>query len=232
MPKDVSSYRDVQSRARRVLADIPEHIGPHSTELSISGKCAELLRERGIVDTWYYDAPAFVLLGSRSCLSISGREYEPAHEPVGQRNLVTIDLSPALGSACGDVARSFAVEGGVASTQPREEEFRLGFEAERSLHGSFRQYARPEATFAELFELMTSEIASLGFENLDFMGNVGHSIGEGREGRSYFAKGHRARLKDVEYFTFEPHIRLRNGAWGFKHENIYYFDANGIITEL
>jgi hypothetical protein len=33
-------------------------------------------------------------------------------------------------------------------------------------------------------------------------------------------------------FTFEPHISQHGGRWGFKHENIYYFDNSGAVMEL
>jgi len=42
----------------------------------------------------------------------------------------------------------------------------------------------------------------------------------------------RALLSDVTCFTFELHLRARGGRWGFKHENIYYFNAAGTVEEL
>ena len=36
---------------------------------------------------------------------------------------------------------------------------------------------------------------------------------------------------DVEFFTFEPHISRPASVFGYKKENIYYFD-NGALTEL
>ena len=38
-------------------------------------------------------------------------------------------------------------------------------------------------------------------------------------------------LGSVEYFTFEPHISVQNSKYGYKRENIYYFD-NDTIREL
>lgn len=232
LPKDFDRHQRVQRAARGVLDGIPKHITSESTEASIAQTCVELLAQRGIAETWYYATPAFVLLGNRSCLSISGRDYVPAAEPVGETNLVTIDLSPVLGSAWGDLARSFPVESGVVVTAPQDAELREGMEAETLLHDRFRAAVRIEMTFEEVFSAMNDEIAKVGFMNLDFMGNVGHTIVERREDRVYFERGNQRRLGEVEYFTFEPHIRRLRGVWGFKHENIYYFDDSNRVCEL
>lgn len=38
-------------------------------------------------------------------------------------------------------------------------------------------------------------------------------------------------IRDVKYFTFEPHISIPRSKYGFKKENIYYFE-NGKLVEL
>jgi hypothetical protein len=69
--------------------------------------------------------------------------------------------------------------------------------------------------------------------NLDFAGNVGHSIERCRDDRRYLERGSAVRLWQMSPFTFEPHIRRRDGGcWGFKHENIYAFDPAGSLVEL
>jgi len=40
------------------------------------------------------------------------------------------------------------------------------------------------------------------------------------------------KLGEVYYFTFEPHISKKNGKWGFKYENVYFFDIEGELQEL
>ena len=42
--------------------------------------------------------------------------------------------------------------------------------------------------------------------------------------RIYIEAGNKATFKDIDLFTFEPHIKKKQGNYGFKHENIYYFD--------
>lgn len=104
--------------AKEVLSRLGQAIGPHSTEKTIAATVHEMLSDLGYPDTWYHQCPALVLLGSRSCLSISGTDYEPADEPVGQTNLVTVDLSPIKNGHWGDCARSFVVEEGVVVEHP------------------------------------------------------------------------------------------------------------------
>lgn len=72
-------------------------------------------------------------------------------------------------------------------------------------------------------------IVENGFVNLDFMGNLGHSIVKIKGDRVYIEKGNMTKLGDVKYFTFEPHIGFPNSKYGYKKENIYYFDENGLM---
>lgn len=222
----------VQAAAKSVLAELVNYITPGSTETSIAQNAADMLTQAGYPDTWYYNCPAFVLLGSRSSASVSGRDYVPDKEKVGLQNLVTVDLSPRSGNIWGDCARSFFVEGGVCRSLPIGEEFTRGYETEKSLHEIMLQFVNPETTFNELYELANASIIDAGFENLDFLGNAGHSICERREQRIYIEAGNNRRLGEVSCFTFEPHIRLRTGKGGYKHENIYYFDESGKPREL
>ena len=95
-----------------------------------------------------------------------------------------------------------------------------------------KAFVRPDTTFRDLYELSNDLIASLGYVNLDFLGNLGHSIATELEDRIYIDANNDSALSDVPLFTYEPHIRELKGAWGFKHENIYYFDKAGDIAEL
>lgn len=224
-------HRKVQAIAKLVLNELADTINPHDSERSIAQRAKAMLERHGVTDTWYYDCPAFVLLGSRSCLPISGRDYEPEDEKVGKTNLVTVDLSPSIKGVWGDCARSFYIENGRCSLTPTISEFTNGFELERTLHQRLIAFASPEKTFAELHSLANQIIVGAGFENLDFLGNVGHSIETIREKRQYIEASNNSQLGSVNFFTFESHIRAVNGTWGFKHENIYYF-AGDSLQEL
>lgn len=232
-PPNLSIYRRVQAAAKTVLGELGATIAASDTEATIAARSAHMLAARGLPDTWYYNCPAFVLLGSRSCLSISGRQYVAASEPVGHVNLVTVDLSPREGDVWGDCARSFVIEEGRCIAKPAEIAFTEGLQAEQRLHQWMRQYATPSTPAGDLFEAANAEIRRLGFENLDFAGNVGHSIVRDRADRVFLERGAEKPLGELGLFTFEPHIcRASGGIWGFKHENIYYFDELGRVVEL
>lgn len=62
-------------------------------------------------------------------------------------------------------------------------------------------------------------------------GNLGHSIVRRKADRIYIEKGNNTKLGDVNYFTFEPHISIAGSKYGYKRENIYYFE-NQKIEEL
>lgn len=229
---DLSKYTEVQANAKSVLSEIAHTLKSTDTERSIATRAIKLLIDRGITETWYHNCPAFVLLGSRSCLSISGRDYDPSAETVGETNLVTIDLSPKVDGIWGDCARSFAIEGGCYQSNPRSGQFLDGFAAEQKLHDSMKAYVTPTTTFDELYRFGNSKIESMGYENLDFASNLGHSIVKSMDERSFIEKGNNNCLGHVPFFTFEPHVRPVNGQWGFKHEDVFYFDSNGELQVL
>lgn len=110
---NIRPYTTVQNIAKNVLSQLCCLITPDSTEKSIASEASQLLADNGVFETWYHNVLALVLLGGRSCLSISGKEYIPSDEPVGSNNLVTIDLSPCIGNVWGDYARSFVIEDGI-----------------------------------------------------------------------------------------------------------------------
>jgi Xaa-Pro aminopeptidase len=228
-PSLITEYRKVQGIAKEVHSLLAANIFESDTERSIAAKAHQALADRGCSETWYYDCPAFVLLGARSCLSISGRDYVPGLEPIGKTNLVTVDLSPVLNGCWGDCARSFFIERGCVALLPDLPEFRVGKLFLDALHTDVMSFVNSDTTFHQLFDWTNNRILSAGFENLDFAKNVGHSIATRREDRQYVMAGNHKRLADAPFFTFEPHVRVAGQTWGFKHENILFFNANGTL---
>jgi Xaa-Pro aminopeptidase len=222
----------VQSAAKAVLAELAAEIRPESTEASIAAAAQATLEARGYPRTWYHECPALVLLGSRSCLSISGKAYRPADEPVGEFNLITVDLSPCDGALWGDCARSFCVEDGVVTRNPHDGELLAGLRMELRLHEALREVARPATTFDEVCSMAASIMRPNKYENLDFHQNFGHTIVETLDARVWVEPGNRTTLADAGLFTFEPHIHAIGGRWGFKHEDVYYMDASGRLAVL
>jgi Xaa-Pro aminopeptidase len=228
----IANHRIVQHAAKAVLELLRTKIATTDTEASIAASAHAELCRLGFPDTWYHACPALVLLGSRSCASLSGRDYAPTDELVGAHNLVTVDLSPVRNGYWGDCARSFYVENGAVVDTPSSTDFAEGKRFLETLHTDMIAFVTPQTSFGQLFHWANERIKAGGFENLDFLGNVGHSIATQRQGRQYIEAGNAGRLSDVPLFTFEPHIRKVGGRWGFKHENIFFFDPHGRLEEL
>ena len=150
---DVYEYKKIQSIAKNVLDEIRNFIKPGISEKEIVEECKLLLKKHGIDETWYYDCPALVLLGSRSCLSVSGKNYVPSEEKVGKENLITIDLSPLKNGVWGDCSRSFVVEDGIvkSETDIKNFEFLEGLRIERELHNHFIEFVKPGMSFEDVF---------------------------------------------------------------------------------
>ena len=110
-------------------------------------------------------------------------------------------------------------------------EWKNGLLMEEYLHEVMCKFVTPQTTFEDLYYYINGIIEEKGYINLDFMGNLGHSIVRQKSDRVYIEKGNQISLGDVTYFTFEPHISVSNSKYGYKRENIYYFD-NGVIKEL
>ena len=134
----------------------------------------------------------------------------------------------------GDYARTIIVENGkvVESIETiQNNEWRSGLIMEERLHQELIAFATPQTTFEELYLHINRFINENGFINLDFMGNLGHSIAKNKDGRVYIEKGNHSSLSSAEYFTFEPHISIPVSKYGYKKENIYCF-SDGKIGEL
>lgn len=110
-------------------------------------------------------------------------------------------------------------------------EWKNGLLMEDKLHSELLSFATPETTFEELYLHINEFIIANGYVNLDFLGNLGHSIVTHKDDRIYIEKGNMATLGSVKYFTFEPHIAVKGSKYGFKKENIYGF-KNNKVAEL
>ena len=102
---------------------------------------------------------------------------------------------------------------------------------EELLHREMRAFVTPDTTFEELYFRMNALIAEKGWKNLDFLGNLGHSIVREKSDRIYIERGNTSTLGEAEMFTFEPHIGKEGSLYGFKREDIYYFE-NGVLHLL
>lgn len=226
-------YRQVQQIAKDTIAYARCHIKPGMNLQDIRKMCDEKMLELGADSFWYWDIGAFVFAGDETTVSVSGRRYTTSDRIIALNEIITIDLSPQNGDTWGDYARTIILQNGVVVDLDGVEnmEWKQGLLMEEFLHNELARFARPETTFEELYYHMNGLIEAQGFINLDFSGNLGHSIVRQKDDRVYIEKGNHVRLGDVAFFTFEPHISVKGSKYGYKKENIYYFE-NGILYEL
>ena len=231
---DLMKYRDVQKIAKDTIQYIKGKINPGMTLKEVRLLCEDKMYELGADSFWYWNIGAFVFAGDETTVSVSGREYITSDRIIGEDDIITIDLSPQVGDTWGDYARTIIIEDGKVVRSDEDIfnlEWRAGIEMEKKLHNRMMEIASQEMTFEELYYQMNDYIRNEGYINLDFMGNLGHSIVRRKEDRIYIEKDNHTKLGDVHFFTFEPHISIEGSKFGYKKENIYYFD-DGVITEL
>ena len=226
-----SSMQDLNRSAIKYAADTIE-IGMSLSD--IKELLENYLLENGADSFWYWDVGAFIFAGEETALSVSGKDYKVADRVIQSNDIITIDLSPQRNGIWGDYARTLVFEDGVLcdeTSKIKKEEWRKGLQMEEYLHQTLIDVGTPDMTFEELYGYMNELIVNKGFVNLDFLGNLGHSIEKNKNDRIYTEKGNRKRLSDVTIFTFEPHISIPNSRYGYKKEDIYYF-ANGKLVRL
>lgn len=194
--------------------------------------CEDYLLENGADSFWYWDVGAFIFAGDETALSVSGKDYQAADRIIQKDDIITIDLSPQRNNIWGDYARTLVFEDGVLCDEIekiKRDEWRNGLQMEEYLHQALIDAGTPDMTFEELYYFMNDLIVKKGFLNLDFLGNLGHSIVKNKNDRVYIEKGNYSRLSDVEMFTFEPHISIPDSQYGYKREDIYYFKNDKLM---
>ena len=227
-------YFEVQKIAKDTIDYIKNEICTGMKLTDVRRLCEEKMLALGADSFWYWDVGAFVFSGDETTVSVSGREYVTSDRLIAADDIITIDLSPQCGNIWGDYARTMILEDGSVVDDIngiRNAEWRNGLLMEEELHAELLRFVTPQTTFEELYFHINQLITDRGFINLDFLGNLGHSIVKDKNNRIYTEKGNTAPLSSVDYFTFEPHISVKGSKYGYKKENIYYF-ADGSLKEL
>lgn len=226
------TIHDMQNLNRDAIAYIATVIHPGMTLRNMRNLCEEYMLAHGADSFWYWDVGAFVFRGEDTILSVSGRQYETADTVIEPNDIITIDLSPQCNCVWGDYARTIVLEDGVPVIDPTkvlDNQWQEGLLMEEQLHGAMRSFVCRGTSFEDLFFYINDMISANGYINLDFLGNLGHSIVKEKNQRIYIEKGNRTKLSDVEAFTFEPHISLPSRKYGYKKENIYAFNGDRLI---
>ena len=227
------TIHEMQNLNRATIEHASKVIVPGMTLIELRKLCEEYMLSHGADSFWYWDVGAFVFAGDETTLSVSGKEYTTSERVIAENDIITIDLSPQNGDIWGDYARTIIIENGkvVEIDNVSNEEWKKGLLMEKFLHEEMCKFVTPKTTFEELYYYINSIIEQKGYITLDFMGNLGHSIVRQKNDRVYIEKGNKISLGNVSYFTFEPHISVQGSKYGYKRENIYYFDK-GVIKEL
>jgi len=219
----IERYRQVQHSAKETMAHLSSFIVPGITERDIKQEAEAYMTAHGIESFWYYDIGAFVFAGKRrTALSISGKQYVPENVKIKSDDIVTVDLSPCIGAIWGDYARTILLD---------NDQLSYGIDFQIHLHDVLKKKTRSDMAFGDLFAMMNEEIERHGFVNVDGNRNMGHTIEVDRDARRYLEDGNTLTISSARLFTFEPHIRKKDGVYGFKMENIYYVE-NGQLVEL
>lgn len=225
-------YKEVQEIAKKTIDYIKSEIKVGMSLIEVREKCEKMMLDLGADSFWYWDVGAFVFANDETTLSISGKSYNTADKEINSNDIITIDLSPQNLNIWGDYARTIIIEDGIVVNNIKDiknDEWRKGLTMEEMLHQELFDYATPNTSFEQLYFHMNDFIVSHGFINLDFLGNLGHSIVKNKADRIYIEKGNQCKLKEVNFFTFEPHIGIKNSVYGYKKENIYYFENDKLL---
>lgn len=237
-------HKAVQQAAKDTVQMLRDNAKTGVSEIELNEMVVAHFKKLGITDHWFHGRPALLLAGAeRSVLSLPASEYKPTDYRLKENDMFTVDLCPEVEGVWGDFARTIVLQDGVAveTKDIREEQLREGVEMEDRLHAFMTKHADPDMTFSQLHAKVDAFLQESGYRNLDFLGNFGHSIVSGmpvgsfkelvNDPRVFFDPGSHTKLKEVEFFTFEPHIRKVGGDYGFKREDIYQF-VDGKLTIL
>lgn len=225
---------EVQQIAKQTMSYIKTQIKVGMSLQELRQIAESKMLALGASSFWYWNIGAMVFSGKETTLSVSGKRYRTAKKLIKENDIITVDLSPQFDNICGDYARTIIIENGNIVNNVNNIiniEWKDGLFMEEKLHKKLMSLATPQTTFEELYLYFNNYITINGYKNLDFLGNLGHSIEIGKENRIYIEKGNKATLESVNFFTFEPHIAIKASNFGFKKENIYYFEKS-FLKEL
>lgn len=228
----LKQYSEIQDISKQCMEHLRGFIRTGMSEIDIDNECKDFLNKKGVTKTWYHGKLALVFVGERNKLSMSRRDYLPTDIKVEDFDEVSVDFSLELNGYWSDYARSIIIANGRAVSvnfsvyPPNVQEMFAGLEIQEKLHQRLIQIFNPEMTFSELNKIMNKYIDELGYRNLDFKINLGHTIEKHIDDRIYIEEKENRTIGN-KLFTFEPHIiRKINGNYGIVKEDIYYFKDN------
>lgn len=207
---NLANIQKAQDIAKQTMLELNREITVGMSERDIIVLAQKKMVDKGSDEWWYHGLPGLVLLGKHSAVSVGSKDINHTDEyRVAGNDIITIDIAPTYHKGWGDYARTLFMENSrmCPLDQPEDPKHKEGLEAELHIHRYMVEHCDPDMTYEAVFEVLGAEIQKLGFRNLDFKGNLGHSIEIDQADRVYLEKGNRLTLRQVgKPFTLEPHI--------------------------
>lgn len=202
------TYQEVQQIAKTTIEYAKNCIKSGMSLIDVRKICEDKMLELGADSFWYWDVGAFVFAGDETAVSVSGREYETCDRVIAENDIITIDLSPQCGNIWGDYARTLIVQNGVVVEMDEviNQEWKDALLMEERLHEELCDFVTPQTTFEELYYHMNHLIRENGYINLDFMGNLGHSIVRQKGERIYISKKETMLVLEMLHILHLSHI--------------------------
>ena len=232
MELNLTYIAKAQNMAKETMLELNREITVGMSEKDISLLAKKKMEEKGSDEWWYHNIPGLVLLGKHSAVSVGSKDLRLTDEyRVAENDIITIDIAPTYRKGWGDYARTLFMEDGKLSPldHPQDPKHKEGLDAELYIHRYMVEHCNPDMTYEEIFETLNAEIRKIGFRNLDFKGNLGHSIEIDQADRIYLEKGNTLTVREAgKPFTLEPHI-ANCADYGFKRENIYLIEGDRFV---
>lgn len=232
MELNLTYIAKAQNMAKETMLELNREITVGMSEKDISLLAKKKMEEKGSDEWWYHNIPGLVLLGKHSAVSVGSKDLRLTDEyRVAENDIITIDIAPTYRKGWGDYARTLFMEDGKLCQldHPQDPKHKEGLDAELYIHRYMVEHCNPDMTYEEIFETLNAEIRKIGFRNLDFKGNLGHSIEIDQADRIYLEKGNTLTVREAgKPFTLEPHI-ANCADYGFKRENIYLIEGDRFV---
>jgi Xaa-Pro aminopeptidase len=192
-------------------------IGPGTSEGALDGAAFQALRAHG-AEGWSF--PPIVGSGQAACVL----HYDANRGVLGAGELVVVDIGARWGYYCGDLTRTFPVDGRFT---PRQREL---YQAVLSSHEAAVEALRPGETIVAVREaafrsLEDSGVTGDGGRPLGsfFIHGIGHFLGL----EAHDAGGEAPTLEPGMVVTIEPGVYLGEEGVGIRIEDDYLITSDG-----
>jgi Xaa-Pro dipeptidase len=200
-----------QRMAIAVAEQLAAEAAPGQTEIELYDRAAEVLEAAGSVDTWTATNVGFGA-GTLSCFPTD----VPSSRPLWNIDVGFVDVHPVTADGWwGDCTRTF-----VRGDNPR---YAQALAEIHRIQEVTNAAARPGMRACDLFFAFDVALAGTGFQLLDRLNNIGHSLGEGTSyDLGYLDPWNQTELRGA--WAVEPFVG--NHLFGVKLEDVIWFGTD------